>query len=195
MPWQVQTKMSTSSSPKKAKIVFVDAGAFGHLLGVQLSLQGHDVSFVKSFRKCDGPQDLIVVGLKMRQIATILEDLPSVLGPKSLIITTQNDIPWWFCQQYNGPIQFRKRTVDNVGPGGLYKSDIDTTPILATVVYPSATKAEPDVIQHVEGERFPTGKPDGSNSERAQWVSSLLIDAGFEGPMLDEVRGELWVKL
>lgn len=229
MPWQVQSKMSPSSFPSKAKIVIVGAGAIGGLLGVQLSLQGHEVTFVargphlaamqqakalkiikpdgtaiesapgskfvNSIRECDGPQDLIVIGLKMHQIAAILEDLPSVLGPESLIITTQNGIPWWYFQQYNGPAEFRDHTVESVDPGGLLRSGVDATRILATVVYPAANISEPGVIQHVEGLRFPIGEPNGSSSERVQWVSSLLTGAGFKAPVLDDIRGELWLKL
>jgi len=47
----------------------------------------------------------------------------------------------------------------------------------------------------VEGDRFPVGEPDGSNSERVNRVSECLIRAGFKAPVLDNIRAEIWLKL
>lgn len=151
--------------------------------------------FVGTLRDCDGAQHLVILGLKMHQISSILNDLPCILSPDSLIVTTQNGIPWWYFQEYNGPKEFQNRTIESVDPGGVLKSGINPRQLLATVVYPAAHISEPGVVQHVEGTRFPIGELNGSNSARVQWVSELLIGAGFKSPVLDDVRGELWLKL
>lgn len=153
--------------------------------------------FVDSLQDCDGAQHLIILALKTHQISAILPDLSHVLNPNSLIITTQNGIPWWYFQQYKGPEEYRGRTIESVDPGGKLKEGIDSERILATVVYPAAYIADKGVIKHVEGIRFPIGELDGSNtsSSRVKWVSELLIGAGFKSPVLEDVRGELWLKL
>jgi 2-dehydropantoate 2-reductase len=51
------------------------------------------------------------------------------------------------------------------------------------------------VIQHVEGDRFPVGEPDGSTSERVTRVSECFTRAGFKSPILDNIRAEIWLKL
>lgn len=151
--------------------------------------------FIASLRDSDGVQDVVIIGLKMHQIPAILDDLPHVVGPHSLIVTTQNGIPWWYFQQFDGPDQFRGRTIETVDPGGVLKNTIDASKILATVVYPAANISQPGIIHHVEGTRFPIGELNGQRTERVQWMARLLITAGFKSPVLSDVRAELWLKL
>lgn len=140
-------------------------------------------------------QDVVVLGLKMHQIASVLPSLPYIVGPDTVILTTQNGIPWWYFQEYRGPSEFRDRTVEAVDPGGVLKNAIDAQKIIASVVYPAAHISAPGEITHVEGVRFPIGEPNGETTERVKKISEMLIDAGFKSPILPDVRGELWLKL
>lgn len=140
-------------------------------------------------------QDVVVLALKMHQIASVLPSLPHIVGPKTVILTTQNGIPWWYFQEYRGPAEFQDRTVEAVDPGGVLKDAIDAKKIVATVVYPAANISAPGEITHVEGVRFPVGEPSGETTERVKKISEMLIDAGFKSPILPDVRGELWLKL
>lgn len=151
--------------------------------------------FIASLRECGAKQDVIILGLKMHQINAVIDDLDIVMGPNSVIVTTQNGIPWWYFQHYNGPEEYRGYTIEAVDPGGVLKNGIDASKILATVVYPAAHIRQPGTIEHVEGIRFPIGEPNGSLSERVQWMSGLFVGAGFKSPILNDVRGELWLKL
>jgi 2-dehydropantoate 2-reductase len=62
-------------------------------------------------------------------------------------------------------------------------------------VYPAARVAEPGVIEHVYGNRFSIGEPDGQVSERLKRLAALLAAAGFEAPMRQDIRTEIWTKL
>ena len=73
-------------------------------------------------------------------------------------------------------------------------ASIDADRIVGCVVYPAAAVTEPGVIHHVEGDRFPLGELDGSESERAQKLHDLLVDAGFRSRILDDIRSEIWLK-
>jgi 2-dehydropantoate 2-reductase len=53
----------------------------------------------------------------------------------------------------------------------------------------------PGVVKHIEGDRFPIGELDGSNSERATRVSDVFAKAGLKAPVLDDIRAEMWLKL
>jgi 2-dehydropantoate 2-reductase len=50
------------------------------------------------------------------------------------------------------------------------------------------------VIRHVEGDRFPIGELDGTESERARWVHDVLVSAGLKSRILADIRGEIWLK-
>lgn len=198
------------------------------MLGVELSRQGHVVTFFArgahlaamqeahalKLIKPDGTvvqssadsvftgsladvpvQDVVVLGLKMHQIASVLPALPGIVGQHTVILTTQNGIPWWYFQEYNGPAEFRNRTVEAVDAGGALKTGIDSGKIIATVVYPAAHISRPGEVVHVEGVRFPVGEPSGATTERVTRVSGMLVAAGFKAPVLADVRGELWLKL
>jgi 2-dehydropantoate 2-reductase len=53
----------------------------------------------------------------------------------------------------------------------------------------------PGVVRVIEGDRFPVGELDGGRSLRVQRLSSMLRDAGFKSPILDDIRSEIWLKL
>lgn len=80
-----------------------------------------------------------------------------------------------------------------VGAGTLGKH-IDGDRIVGCVVYPAAAVTEAGVIHHVEGDRFPIGELDGSNSDRVQKLHDVLVDAGFRSRILDDIRSEIWLK-
>lgn len=157
-------------------------------------VSGENAKFVGSLENI-GVQDLVILGLKMHQVKSVLLSLPSLLGPHTIILTTQNGIPWWYFQEYSGPPEYKNRTVESVDPGGVLKSSIDPTRIIASVVYPAAHISAPGEVTHVEGIRFPVGEPSGETTSRIQNLSELLVDAGFKSPILPDVRGELWLKL
>ena len=63
------------------------------------------------------------------------------------------------------------------------------------IAYPAATIAEPGVIEHIEGNRFPVGELDGRDSDRVRMISALFEEAGFKSRVLDDIRSEIWLKL
>ena len=63
------------------------------------------------------------------------------------------------------------------------------------MVYPATEIVEPGVIKHVYGDKFALGEPDGSTSERVLAISRMFEQAGFQAPVLDDIRSEIWLKL
>ncbi len=139
-----------------------------------------------------GPQDIIFLALKAHQIQSVCKQIPRLIHENTTLVTLQNGIPWWFFQQYNG--KFNNRTLKTVDPDRTITNYISGKYIIGCVSYPAAEIIAPGVIQHIEGIRFPIGELDGTISNRAKIVSSLLSDAGFKSPILSDIRNEIWLK-
>ena len=85
--------------------------------------------------------------------------------------------------------------METVDPGGVLFNAIDPDRIIGCIAYPAATLPEPGVIHHIEGNRFPVGELDNSESERLARVSALFAEAGFKSRVLTDIRSEIWLKL
>jgi len=213
---------------KNMRVCIVGAGAIGGLLAVKIAqVEGSDVSViargahlrairengltleeesgtntvqVTASEKMEdiGPVDIIFLCVKAHQIADTLPSLPSLYHKDTVVITTQNGIPWWYFQRASHidaiSADLHDKPIQAVDPGGVLLQGIDPARLIGCVVYPAAYISGPGVIKHVEGNRFPIGELDGSESERCQKISHLLIDAGFKAPILPDVRSELWLK-
>lgn len=205
------------------KICVVGAGAIGGLLGARFALSGQDVTLIdrgahlaaiqKDGLKLiaqDGSeevvrnigardsltglarQDLIVLAVKAHFLDGIAREIPALVDPQTTIMTCQNGIPWWYFQRHGGPHDGRRlRSLD---PTGALEKNIDSSLIVGCVVYPAASVPEPRVIQHIEGDYFPVGELDGSESDRATRLHDLLVEAGFRSRILTDIRSEIWLK-
>ncbi len=206
------------------KICIVGAGAIGGLMGAKLALAGEDVTLiargvhldairqnglklieedgaehvarnVKATSKLSeaGKQDVVILALKAHQVEPIAAELPALFGPDTIVVTTQNGIPWWYFQKHGG--EFEGRRVETVDPNGTLMANVEVERILGCVVFPAAEIAAPGVIKLIEGNRFPVGELDGSESERVKNITATFVKAGFKSPVLKDIRAEIWLKL
>ena len=150
-----------------------------------------DVTAIGDLKEC-GPQDLVILGVKAHQIPPIAGGLPALFGPETVVLTTQNGIPWWYFQRHGGPLD--GTVLDALDPGGVIAGAIAPERIIGCIAYPAAEIAGPGRIRHVEGSRFPVGELDGSVTERVNALSGTLQRAGFKSPVLDDIRSEIWLK-
>jgi 2-dehydropantoate 2-reductase len=205
------------------KVCVVGAGAIGGYMAVRIAQAGHDVSVIArgphlaairerglklieadqefvatNLTATDnirdlGPQDVVLLALKAHQIEVVVDDLSALIGANTVLVTLQNGIPWWYFQKLESP--YAGRVVKTVDPNGVLFNKIDPDRIIGCIAYPAATIAEPGVIKHVEGNRFPVGELDGSESARVNKVSALFTEAGFKARVLTDIRSEIWLKL
>jgi 2-dehydropantoate 2-reductase len=140
-----------------------------------------------------GTQDLVILAVKAHQVAPIAHELPVLFHTDSVLLPMQNGIPWWYFQRHGGPHE--GRFVESVDTGGIVAKTIDPSRILGCVAYPASKLEAPGVIRHIEGDRFPVGELDGTETKRALRVSDALISAGLKSPVLTNVRAEIWLKL
>ncbi|WP_151447190.1 2-dehydropantoate 2-reductase [Lacisediminimonas profundi] len=206
------------------KIAIVGAGGIGGYVGAKLALAGEDVTFivrganldairrngfklimhdgvehvaanVKASNNYDevGPQDLVILALKANQLEAVADDVPKLIGPDTTVVTMQNGIPYWYFHKHGGELAGRR--VESVDPTGKILAKIPPAQVLGCVVYPASELIAPGVVRHIEGERFPLGELDGSDSERVNRIADVFVNAGFKAPVLTDIRSEIWLKL
>ena len=140
-----------------------------------------------------GPQDAVLLTVKAHQVRELLPALRSLFGPKTVVVTMINGVPWWYFQKLAGPYQ--GRAVSSVDPDGALAEQIEVDRLIGSVVYPAAELVEPGLVRVIEGNRFTLGELDGSRSERIEALSAAFMRAGFKSPVSRDIRAELWVKL
>jgi 2-dehydropantoate 2-reductase len=205
------------------KIATIGAGAIGGYVAAKLALAGEDVTCMvrgatlqairssgiklimsdgsehvaANVKATDdyaaaGPQDMVILAVKAHQVEAVANDVPKLFGPDTVVVTMQNGIPYWYFHQHGG--ELAGSVVRSVDPNGLIGQKIPAERVIGCVVYPAAELIAPGVIKHIEGERFPVGDLDGSNSARVTRVSECFVRAGFKAPVLDNIRAEIWLK-
>ncbi len=140
-----------------------------------------------------GTQDLVFLALKAYVLEAVAPQMPALFGDDTIVVPLQNGLPWWYFQNFRGPhAGYRLQTAD---PNGTIEHNIEPSRLIGCVVYPAGEIAAPGVIRHLEGDRFPVGELDGSESVRVKSVSDMLTAAGLKAPVLADIRSEIWLKL
>jgi len=204
------------------KIAIIGAGAIGGYIGARLARAGADVVLfargphlramqehglrvtsaggdfevkpkVTSDLAAIGTADVVVLGVKAHSLPALAPQLPQLFGPDTVVVSTQNGIPWWYFQGHGG--EFDGLHLERVDPGGAIGAAIEWRRVVGALAYFSTDIAEPGVIHHTEGNRISLGEPDGSRSDRTRAIAETLIAAGFRCPVTTRFRHEIWVKL
>lgn len=204
------------------KIVIAGAGAIGGYIGAKLSKAGADVVLfargphlramqerglrvtspdgdfevspaVTGDLASIGPADVVFLGVKAHGLTALTPSLAPLMGPDTLVVSTQNGIPWWYFQGHGGELDGLR--LERVDPGGVIASAIEPGRVIGSLAYFATDIAAPGVIHHTEGNRISFGEPNGTRSDRTRAIAEVLIGAGFRCPVTTRFRHELWVKL
>ncbi len=204
------------------KICVFGAGAIGGYMGVNLARAGVEVSLVargahlEAMRRngvrlltngqelvahpvCTnnpqelGVQDFVIVGLKAHQLTEAVDAMQPLLGNDTGVVTAVNGIPYWYFYKHGGALE--GRVVETVDPGGRQWRGLRPERAIGCIVYPATEVVEPGVIRHNYGNKFPIGDPSGEQPERVAELAEAFTAAGFDAPVLDNIRDELWLKL
>ena len=204
------------------KIVIAGAGAIGGYIGARLAHAGADVVLfargphlramqqhgvrvispdgdfsvrpqVTDDLATIGVADVVFLGVKAHSLTALAPKLRPLFGPDTIVVSTQNGIPWWYFQSHGGELEGLR--LERVDPGGVISAAIEPRRVIGSLAYFATDVAEPGVIHHTEGSKISLGEPDGSKSERAKRIAEALGAAGFRAPVSARFRQEIWVKL
>jgi len=204
------------------KILIAGAGAIGGYLGARLARAGAEVVLfargphLQAMREQGlrvvspdgdfevrpavtgdlatvGPADVIILGVKAHGLTALAPALPPLFHSDTMVVSTQNGIPWWYFQGGGGELE--GLSLERVDPGGVIAAAIEPRRVVGSLAYFSTDLAAPGVIHHVEGNRISLGEPSGERSERVRRLAEALIAAGLRAPATTRIRHEIWVKL
>ncbi len=140
-----------------------------------------------------GPQDAVLITLKAHQLREVVQELPALFGPETVVVTMINGVPWWYFHALPGP--YMGRAVTSVDPDGVIAATIEPRRVIGSVVYPAAELVAPGLVKLIEGNRFTLGEPSGERTPRVEALSKAFMAAGFKAPIARDIRSELWIKL
>ena len=140
-----------------------------------------------------GHADVVILGVKAHGIASLAPQLRPLFGPATMVVSTQNGIPWWYFQNHPGDLDGLH--LESVDPGGAIAKSIEPERVVGSLAYFATDIAEPGVIHHTEGNRLTLGEPSGARTERLKALADVLIASGFRVPVTTRLRQEIWVKL
>ncbi len=204
------------------RICVFGAGAIGGYLAVELALSGQEVCAVargahlraiqenglklvidgreKIARVAAaedaavfGVQDVVICALKAHQAFESAAAFAPLLGPDTVVVPAMNGIPWWYFYRSGG--EFEGHHLESVDPGGRQWRTIGPQRVIGCVVEPACEVTAPGVIVHHNLKRFILGEPDGSRSARVVQFAKVLTEAGFDAPVRDDIRWNIWLKL
>ena len=204
------------------RIVIAGAGAIGGYIGAKLAQAGADVvlfargphlramqerglrvvsadgDFLVRPQVSDnlaaiGAADVVFLGVKAHSLTSMAPSLRPLFGPDTVVVSTQNGIPWWYFQGHGGELDGLR--LERVDPGGVIADAIEPRRIIGSLAYFATDITEPGVIHHTEGNRISFGEPTGEKSERIRSLTAGLSAAGFRCPITTRIRHEIWVKL
>ena len=204
------------------RIVIAGAGAIGGYIGARLAQAGADVVLfargphlramqarglrvqsaegdfevrpqVTGDLASIGTADVVFLGVKAHGLTSLAPTLSPLFGPDTVVVSTQNGIPWWYFQSHGG--EFDGWRLERIDPGGVIAAAIEPRRVLGSLAYFATDVVEPGVIRHNEGNRISFGEPDGTRSDRVRRIAEALIAAGFRCPISTRFRHEIWVKL
>ncbi|KQW54565.1 2-dehydropantoate 2-reductase [Variovorax sp. Root411] len=206
------------------KICVFGAGAIGGLIAARLArVKGVDVSVVARGATLDairrnglqivdctscervavavtgdprelGVQDYVFVTVKSQQFTPSLGGIAELIGPETVVIPPTTTIPFWYFHELSGP--HRDRHLETIDPGQAQWNAIGPTRVLGCVFRVAAESPGPGVVRQTGSyARLPIGEPDGTRSIRAARLSEVMSRAGFESPVVSDIRSWIWHKM
>jgi 2-dehydropantoate 2-reductase len=210
------------NEPIFQRVTIVGAGAIGGWLGVRLAQAGCTVSAIARgetlanlqreglrLRSGDseqtvsvqavsdgsqlGPQDLVIVAVKAPALANVALLVAPLLGPKTVVLTAMNGVPWWFFDGFGGAhAGTRLQTID---PDGVMARAIPAAHVVGCVVHASCSVDAPGAIRHHFGNGLIVGEPAGGETPRVQALAALLQRAGLNATVSPQIQKDIWYKL
>lgn len=194
------------------KVAVIGAGAVGGLIAARLNAAGLPVPLVARRRTLDtlrrngltvegpsgspvtvrppvtddtlslGVQDAVVLAVPAYALPEVLELLPPLLGRNTRLVPVVGGIPWWY--------PAGGHPLASVDPQGLLWNAIPAERIVGAVARIAVERRTPGYVRHLGGLRLALGPAVGRDG--AGDLAALFGAAGFNAPVADDIRAEVW---
>ncbi len=131
--------------------------------------------------------------MKAHQLSAAAPQLGYLLGDETVVVTTQNGIPWWYFQFGGGALT--GASLRSVDPDGAIAASVDLRRVIAGVIYSGARLLAPGVVKQSGDLDYVFGEPDGAQTERLQALVAALQRAGVDAVARTDIRHVIWTKL
>ena len=205
------------------KVCIYGAGAIGGWMGVKLAQAGCELSVVArgatlealrrdglrlqqqggeslsakvsaSANPADlGVQDLVIVAVKAPAMAEVAKAIAPLLGPRTVVLTAMNGVPWWFFEGFGG--RYAGTRLKAVDPDGGIARAVPARHIIGCVVHASCSLDAPGRVRQHFGNKLIIGEPSGEQTPRVRELAALLEKAGFETVISEQIQKDAWYKL
>jgi 2-dehydropantoate 2-reductase len=140
-----------------------------------------------------GVQDLVVVAVKAPAMTEVAKAIAPLLGPRTIVFTAMNGVPWWFFEGFGG--RYAGTHLKAVDPGGSIARAVPAQHIIGCVVHASCSLDAPGQVRQHFGNKLIIGEPSGEKTPRVRELAALLEKAGFEAVQSDQIQKDAWFKL
>lgn len=140
-----------------------------------------------------GIHDFVVLAVKAQFLPALATELSPLLGLHSVIISGTNGIPWWFFQDFAGPLANIR--LESVDPSGSQQAAFPRDRTLGSVVHASVRVVAPGHAQVVAADRLILGAPDGTSTPPLEAVVQALRAGGINALVSGNIRRDVWTKL
>jgi 2-dehydropantoate 2-reductase len=140
-----------------------------------------------------GKQDFIALTVKAQLLPELAPQLSPLIGPSTVLISGTNGIPWWFFQNFGGPLA--NQSLRCVDPDGSQQRTFPADRTLGAVVHASVRVVSPGSVQVVAADRLILGAPSGMASPQLESLVHALRKGGINAHASSNIRLEVWSKL
>jgi 2-dehydropantoate 2-reductase len=140
-----------------------------------------------------GEQDLVIVAVKAPAMAEVARHIAPLLGPRTVVLTAMNGVPWWFLQGFGGALAGTR--LASVDADGAIERAIPARQVIGCVVHASCSLDAPGVVRRHFGNGLIVGEPAGGDSPRLAALAALLRAAGFDTTVSPQIQKDVWYKL
>jgi 2-dehydropantoate 2-reductase len=140
-----------------------------------------------------GVQDFIVLTVKAQRLPELAPQLSPLIGPSTVSISGTNGIPWWFFQDFGGPLA--NRSLQSVDPKGSQQRTFPLDRTLGSVIHASVRVVSPGRVQVAAADRLILGAPNGSASPQLEFLVQALRTGGINAHASSNIRLDVWSKL
>jgi 2-dehydropantoate 2-reductase len=144
-----------------------------------------------------GPHDYVLLTVKAQLLPQLAPGLAPLIGPATVVVSGTNGIPWWFFQDFPGPLL--NQSLDAVDPERTQERSFPRGRTLGSVVHASVRTLSPAVAEVIAADRLligsPNGSPNGTGADRVEPLVHAFRDGAINAQSSEHIRREVWTKL